>query len=244
MSPQPKQILKLKERTRLTPDIYEFVFTPTQKLKFAPGQYMEWTLGHNQPDARGNRRYFTLASSPTEQNLKLGVKFYKASSTFKKAMLALDRNSEVVASQIIGDFTLPQDPNQKCVFLAGGIGITPFRSMIKYLLDTRQRRPITLVYAAKTTDDIVYKEIFDRAEKELGIKVIYSLTDTTNVPASWRGNIGRITPETIMKQIPGNRNALFYLSGSRDMVDSFKATLHKLEIPGSNIVTDYFVGLA
>ncbi len=244
VSSQPKQILKLKEKTRLAPDIYEFVFTPTEKLKFAPGQYMEWTLGHDDPDVRGNRRYFTLASSPTEQNLKLGIKFYKASSTYKKAMLSLDRNSEVVASQIIGDFTLPQDPNQKCVFLAGGIGITPFRSMIKYLLDTRQHRLITLVYAAKTVDDIVYKDIFDRAEKELGINVIYTLTDTTNVPVSWRGDVGRITPDSLMKQISGSRNALFYLSGSRDMVDTFKLSLRKLEIPNSQIITDYFAGLA
>src|SRR5258706_2400617 len=244
VSPQPKQILKLKEKTRLAPDIYEFVFAPTQKLKFAPGQYMEWTLGHNNPDARGNRRYFTLASSPTEQNLKLGIKFYKASSTYKKAMLSLDRNSEVVASQIIGDFTLPQDPNQKCVFLAGGIGITPFRSMIKYLLDTRQHRLITLVYAAKTVDDIVYKDIFDRAEKELGINVIYTLTDTTNVPVSWRGAVGRISPDSLMKQISRSRNSLFYLSGSRDMVDTFKLSLRKLEIPNSQIITDYFAGLA
>ena len=244
VSPQPKQILKLKEKTRLSPDVYEFVFAPTQKLKFAPGQYMEWTLGHNDPDARGNRRYFTLASSPTEQNLKLGVKFYKESSSFKKAMLSLDRNSEMLVSQISGDFTLPQDPNQKCIFFAGGIGITPFRSMIKYLLDTRQRRPITLVYAAKTMDDIVYKDIFDRAEKELGIKVIYTLTDTTKAPASWKGNVGRITPEVIMKQIPGNRNALFYLSGSREMVDSFKESLNQMKIPKSQIITDYFAGLA
>jgi ferredoxin-NADP reductase len=243
VSPQPKLILKLKEKARLAPDIYEFVFAPAQKLKFAPGQYMEWTLGHDAPDDRGNRRYFTLASSPTEQNLKLGVKFYKASSSFKKAMLSLDRNSEVIASQITGDFTLPLDPNQKCVFLAGGIGITPFRSMIKYLLDTHQRRPITLVYAAKTVDDIVYKDVFDRAEKELGIKVIYTLTDATHIPSSWNGKIGHITPEMIAKQIPGNRNARFYLSGSRAMVDSFKDTLRKSEIPNSQIITDYFAGL-
>jgi ferredoxin-NADP reductase len=244
VSPQPKLILKLKERVRLTPDIYEFIFAPSQKLKFAPGQYMEWTLGHSAPDARGNRRYFTLASSPTEQNLKLGVKFYKASSSFKKALFDLDRNSEIVASQITGDFTLPLDPNQKCVFMAGGIGVTPFRSMIKYLLDTRQRRPITLVYAAKTVDDIVYKDVFDRAEKELGIKVIYTLTDTTNVPPSWNGKVGRITPELIIKQIPGNQNTHYYLSGSRAMVESFKGTLRELKIPNSHVITDYFAGLA
>ncbi|MEP7134895.1 MAG: RnfABCDGE type electron transport complex subunit D [Chloroflexota bacterium] len=244
VSPQPKLILKLKEKVRLSPDVYEFVFAPAQRLKFAPGQYMEWTLGHHDPDTRGNRRYLTLASSPTEQNLKVGVKFYKPSSSFKKAMFAMDRNTEIVASQITGDFTLPLDPNQRCVFLAGGIGITPFRSMIKYLLDTRQRRPITLIYAAKTTDDIVYKDLFDQAEKELGLKVIYTLTDSNNVPTSWKGNVGRITKEMILKQVPSTRSAHFYLSGSRAMIDSFKEALGELRIPNSQIITDYFAGLA
>ena len=244
VSPQTKLTLKLKEKTRIAPDVYEFVFASPRKFQFAPGQYMEWTLGHHDPDSRGNRRYFTMASSPTEQNLKLGVKFYKESSTFKKAMLAMNRDTEIVAAQIAGDFTLPLDPNQKCVFLAGGVGITPFRSMIKYLLDTHQRRPITLVYASKNIDEIVYKDVFDRAEKELGIKVIYTLTDSKNIPDTWKGSVGRITPEMIIKQVPGNRNALFYLSGSRAMVDSFKATLRKLELPASQIITDYFAGLA
>jgi ferredoxin-NADP reductase len=205
---------------------------------------MEWTLGHQDPDVRGNRRYFTMASSPTEQNLRLGVKFSKDSSSYKKAMLRLDRNAEITATQITGDFTLPSDPNQPCVFLAGGIGITPFRSMIKYLLDTRQRRPITIFYTARTVDDIVYKDLFDRAEKELGTKVIYTLTDKTNIPLSWKGNVGHLTPEMIIKQAPGNRSALFYLSGSRSMVEEFKDSLHKAGIPASQIVTDYFAGLA
>ena len=89
VSPKAKLTLKLKERARIAPDVYEFVFATPRKFSFVPGQYMEWTLGHNEPDSRGNRRYFTMASSPTEQNLRLGVKFDKKPSTFKKAMLSM-----------------------------------------------------------------------------------------------------------------------------------------------------------
>lgn len=244
VSPKGKLTLRLKEKVRIAPDIYEFVFAAPSKLNFAPGQYMEWTLGHNESDSRGNRRYFTMASSPTEQNLRLGVKFDKRPSTFKKAMLSMDRHTEIVASQIAGDFVLPEDRNQKCVFLAGGIGITPFRSMIKYMLDTHQRRPVTLIYSAKTIEDIVYKDIFDRAEKELGIKVVYNLTDTTNIPKSWTGKIGRIDTQTIKTVLPDYGNCLFYISGSRNMVDSYKDTLRQLGIRGDKIITDYFAGLA
>jgi len=244
VSPKGKLTLKLKEKVRIAPDVYEFVFAAPHRFKFSPGQYMEWTLGHNEPDSRGNRRYFTLASSPTEQNIRLGVKFDKKASSFKQAMLSMGRNTEIIASQITGDFVLPDDPNQKCVFLAGGIGVTPFRSMIKYLLDTHQRRPITMIYSARTVDDIVYKDVFDRAEKELGIKVIYNLTESDNIPKSWSGQIGRITSQMLRTLLTDYGSCSFYISGSRSMVDSYKNTLHKLGISGDHIITDYFAGLA
>ncbi len=243
-SPKTRLLLRLKETTRISPDTYEFVFTAPRKFSFKPGQYMEWTLGQEIADSRGNRRIFTLASAPTEHNLRLGIKFYKNSSTFKQTMLSMRKDSEIVASQLAGEFVLPYSSWQKCIFIAGGIGITPFRSMIKYLLDTRQRRPITLFYTNRTTNDIVYREIFDRAQQELGIRTIYAITDKHNAPQNWTGWVGRLTPELIRSTVPDFRNCMFYLSGPRGMVDSFKDTLHRLNIHSSHIKTDYFAGLA
>ena len=154
LSPKATQLLTLREKIQIAPDVYDFVFTPARRFAFVPGQYMEWTLGHSDPDGRGNRRYFTQSSS------------------FKHAMLAMDGQTEIVAAQLAGDFVLPSDPAQPCVCIAGGIGITPFRSMLKYLLDTRQRRPITLFYANRRVDDIVYRDVLDQAYYDLGIKTI------------------------------------------------------------------------
>ena len=243
VSPKKKLVLTLKERVRLSPDVYEFVFSPGRKFAYEPGQYMEWTLGHNEVDSRGNRRYFTLASAPTEHFLKLGVKISDRSSTFKRQLLSMDREHQIFASQLAGDFVLPKNQKQKCVFIAGGIGITPFRSMIKYLLDTRQRRPITIFYANRNAGEIVYKDIFDRAEKELGIKTIYTLTDAHSLPADWKGQIGRIKPEWIQKLVPRYQTCLFYLSGPVGMIQSFTDTLHQLGVKDSRIKTDYFSGL-
>ena len=172
------------------------------------------------------------------------MKFDQNPSTFKKAMLSLNRDSVLMASQLGGDFVLPDDPWQKCIFIAGGIGVTPFRSMIKYLLDRRQRRPITLFYASKRFEDIVYKDVFDRAQQELGIRTIYTVTDNRNLPAGWTGKVGRITPELIRATVPDYRNCIFYISGPRGMVDSFKDEIHRLGAPGLEIRTDYFAGLA
>ena len=92
---------------------------------------------------------------------------------------------------------LPLDPQQKCVLIAGGIGVTPFRSMIKYLLDTHQRRPLILFYANRTVHNVVYQDIFERAQQELGIKTVYTISDPTDLPYTWRWNVGYITPELI-----------------------------------------------
>lgn len=244
VSPKRRLVLRLKERNRLSPDTYEFVFPAPPKFRFRPGQYMEWTLAHPHPDDRGNRRFFTIASSPTEHNLRFAVKFDKKSSTFKRAMMAPGRDVSILASQLAGDFTLPDDPNQKCIFLAGGIGVTPFRSMIKYLLDEHQRRPITLFYAARSPDEFVYRDVFDRAQAELGIRTVYTITDPRVVPANWSGKTGRITPEMIKSVVPDYRQCVFYISGPRGMVDAFRDSVHGLGAEGIQIRTDYFAGLA
>lgn len=144
VSSKQKVVLQLRRKNKLAPGIIDFVFKSSQKLAFQPGQYMEFTLAHPRPDSRGNRRYFTLASSPTEEGVRLGVRFYQQGSSFKQALYRIDNRKKIITAQIAGDFTLPSDPAQKLVFIAGGIGITPFRSMLKYLLDTKQRRDIVL----------------------------------------------------------------------------------------------------
>jgi ferredoxin-NADP reductase len=242
VSPKAKLVLKLKEKVQLAPDIYDFIFTPSRQLAFAPGQYMEWTLGHADPDSRGNRRFFTLASSPTERDLRVGVKFYPKASSFKEAMLNMAPETEIVAGQLAGDFVLPDDPNQKCVFIAGGIGITPFRSMLQYLLDKGQRRPLVLFYANRTASDVVYWDVLNRAQKELGMRTIYTLTDLSQVPSWWKWQVGRITPEMIAREVPDYQNCLFYVSGPQSMVDSFKTTLRALNVARSQIKTDFFPG--
>ncbi len=243
VSPKRRLTLRLRKRVRLAPDIMEFVFRPTQKLAFAPGQYMEFTLGHPQIDKRGNRRYFTLASSPTEDQIRLGVRFYPQGSSFKRALARLDGRSDVLAGQLAGDFTLPEDASRKLAFIAGGIGITPFRSMLKYLLDTRQQRDIAVLYANSAPQDIVYQDVLTDAQARLGARVIYTLTDPTQVPRGWQGAQGRIDERMIAAAIPDYRERAFYLSGPPPMVRATEAALHRLGVPRSHIKTDYFPGL-
>ncbi|MGE5140208.1 MAG: hypothetical protein ACM3JD_12155, partial [Rudaea sp.] len=130
------------------------------------------------------------------------------------------------------------------VFIAGGIGITPFRSMIQYLLDIQQPRPITVLYASATPEGFVYVDVLERARRELGIKTVYTVTDATRLPASWRGRVGRITPQMLRSEVPDLYQCTFYISGPRTMVESFRRSLNSLHIRNSHIKTDFFSGLA
>lgn len=244
ISPKEKLLLTLKEKIQIAPDIYDFVFGVSQRFNFLPGQYMEWTYAHKNPDSRGTRRYFTIAASPTEGNLRIGVKFYPNGSSFKKNLLAMQNKEQIVASQLSGEFTLPKDVSKKLCFIAGGIGITPFRSMVKSLLDTNQKRNIVLLFSNKLASDIVYDNIFDKAFQKLGIKTVYVLTDTADVPKEWSGRVGFIDAKVIQEEVPDYLDRIFYISGPHSMVDAFEKVLKGLGIAGNQIKIDFFPGYA
>lgn len=242
VSPKYRLLLHLVARRRLTQDTYEFAFAADRPMRFRPGQYMEWTLPHRGSDTRGARRYFTLASSPTERELKLGVKFYSPASSFKKALAALGEGGVIAASSLAGDFTLPKNKEKKLAFIAGGIGITPYRSMLQYLLDTKERRDITLLYGMRAPADVAYGDVIARAQSELGAKVAYAYSDLTPEAAAAAGAHKLFDAAAIAKEVPDYRERVFYVSGPQGMVAALRATLAGMGVAGRNIKTDYFPG--
>lgn len=251
LSPKSKHVLTLVQKNEVGKNLYDLSFTPDTPIRFKPGQYMEWTLGHNHVDGRGNRRYFTIASSPTEPDVHLGVKFADPSSSFKERLLNMKLGEAVVAGQLAGDFTLPHDPKEKLVFIAGGIGVTPFRSMVKYLVDKQEKRNVALFYAVKFANEIAYQDIFDEATEKIGMKIIYVITDQTNGAVAEKTPTnttaaktysGRIDVGLISREVPDFTERTFYISGPRAMVDAFTKTLSDLGIPKNRIKTDFFPG--
>jgi len=247
VSPKGKHVLTLQKKEKVSDDIYHFTFASDKKLSFRPGQYLEWTLGAEdaasgtKTDGRGNRRYFTIASSPTEDTLQLGVKFYEPSSSFKRALLAMKPGNTIVAGTLAGEFTLPKDPKRKLTFIAGGIGITPFRSMIKDLVDRNEKRDAILFYSNRNADEIAYRDVFDDAERKIGMRTIY-ITTGGGTPNANEGN--RLTANTIKKEIPDYGERMFYLSGTHAMTNAFEKILRDMGVPRSHIKTDFFPGFA
>ena len=236
--------LKLKKIVTLAPDTSEFVFEPDRPLAFRAGQYLEWTIESKKSDNRGNRRYFTIASSPTEKEIMLGVKFYEKPSTFKTALGQMKEGDKIIGSQLSGDFVLPRNKNKKLVFIAGGIGVTPFRSMIKYLIDTSEKRDITLIYANRTEEDIAYKNILDMATKVFGLKVVYVISSQKDKTKKWEGRVGFVNDKLIQEEIADFKDRTFYISGPPSMVAGVEKTIKSLGVGSSRIKTDFFPGFA
>jgi ferredoxin-NADP reductase/Na+-translocating ferredoxin:NAD+ oxidoreductase RnfD subunit len=231
--------LTLRETREIARGTREFVFDVPRPIQFAAGQYIEWTLPHPKPDARGNRRFFTIAASPTESVVRLGVRGAEKSSSFKKRLFELKPGERVIAGHVAGDFMLPQDAGEKLVFVAGGIGSTPFRSMIQYLADTKEKRDIVFFYANKTTDDIAYKDFFETTGAGAGVNMVHVLAEPG---PEWTGEKGFMTAEMIKKYVPDFLERRFYLSGPNAMVTSYRKLLLSMGVSRSNIVTDYFPG--
>lgn len=241
ISPNYRLQLFLQSKIQLSKDTFLFGFKKPTDFNFLPGQYMEWTLPHPKSDSRGNRRYFSISSSPTEKEITMTVKFYDKASSYKTELINLENSKQIVGAQVAGDFVLPKDLKMPMVFIAGGVGIAPFRSMIKYIIDKNLQANIILLFTNRTKEDILFADVFAKAAAN-GVKTIYNLTDVQNVPINWQGSTGHITSEKIKQLIPDYLKRFYYLSGPQLMVQNFEDELTKSGIPKKQIKTDFFPG--
>jgi ferredoxin-NADP reductase/Na+-translocating ferredoxin:NAD+ oxidoreductase RnfD subunit len=220
--------LKFIRRVQEADGIYSYLFSMPKDFRFKAGQYMEWTVAHNKTDARGNRRYLTIASSPTEPGLMFTIKHPQPASAFKQKLDELKPGETILASRLAGEFILPPDTSKKIAFLAGGIGVTPFRSMIKYAIDKKQPRDMALLYSANSPDELSFQKLFENA-KEAGLTPHY-VTD------------GHIDQTRIKSLLPDYKERTFYISGPYGFVNAVHNALLELGVAGKQIVTDYFPG--
>jgi glycine betaine catabolism B len=233
-------VMTLTRKEELAQNTVGYWFEAHPPVAFQAGQYLEWSLPHLHADARGVRRYFTIASSPTESHLLLASRHADPSSSYKKALHGLKAGDTVTAMNLGGSFVLPAKPT-KCVFIAGGIGVTPFRSHIKWLLDTKNSDyDIVLLYSNKTKADIAFTDLFSSAEKQLPFRTVYALTDEKS--HGWHGITGYIDEKVIREQVPDFAERMFYISGPEPMVQAFDKMLGSMGIKKSRIKRDFFPG--
>lgn len=229
VAPASGSMVRLRRITKLSPFYYELAFDKPEPrlLRFEPGQYLEWTLPHAKADDRGNRRTFSIASAPAEDELRIAIKRADKGSSFKRALLALRPGQRVRVAHVAGNFTLPDDSERPLVFIAGGIGITPFRSMVQQIVSAGQKRDITLIYMASRKQDFVYKDVLKAAEAT-GLRTHYV--------------VGQASAQAIRAAAPHLARSRIYISGPDAMVTMYHQQLRQLGMSPASIVTDHFSG--
>src|SRR4029453_13075531 len=192
-------------------------------VDFLPGQYF-WVelpdLGHE--DERGLRRHISIVTSPNEHGV-LGLATRIRDSAFKQTLKELDVGDEVVVEDPKGDFHLPEDTSKEYVFIAGGIGITVLRCMLKYISEEGLPYRITLLYSNRDRESAAFFEELQELERQIdGLRVIFTMTEDPN----WDGETRRIDTGFVREHASGDLSACTYIvSGPPGMVNGVADTL-------------------
>ncbi len=225
-------VLKLVKKIEETSDVVSFIFEPEEAFSWVPGQYLKYKLEDPEADDRGVTRYFTIASAPVEGHIQITTRVFEKSSTFKKGLQGMEVGGKIEADGPRGSFIYPDLENNitldlEVIFIAGGIGVTPFRSILVNL-DSKYLNPkITLLYANRDNSQIPFKDLFDQfSHKNDGLKIIYQE--------------GPITPEVLQPLL--NPEVVYYVSGPEPMVENIVKMLEDQDIMKSKIKTDFFPG--
>jgi ferredoxin-NADP reductase len=222
-----------------------FYFKPDKPFYFTAGQYTSLTIPHDNPDRRGLTRTMTVSSSPSSPTIGFTTRFspHNNNRTYKKALLALKPGDAAAITNPMGDLVLPLDDSVPLIFVAGGLGIASYISMMHWLVEQKDVRDVTLLYAVRSTDDIIFQDIFD-AYSSIGrsIRVLYT-TDHKIAEYPWNGIVkkARLTSKEIMQYV--QPTSQIYISGAEHMVEQlYHELLDMYKIPQYRIAFDYFEG--
>lgn len=220
--------LPFVKKEQVAKDTYTFYFDRKNiQFDFTPGQYVRIELPHDADD-RGTTRYFTISSSPlTKEYLTITTKVIK--STFKKTLFHLEKGTKVTFFGPMGWFLLPKDEEEEKVFIAGGIGVTPFHSLLTLLQDEKLAAPITLIAAFLGKEHAVfYDELRKVSSNNSEITTIYTFS--------------RVSEEIIKKHVAHLEKPVYYVVGSEKMVSATKKILIDLGVDEEKIQTEDFTG--
>lgn len=211
-----------------------------REVDFQPGQYFFVTLpdiGHQ--DEKGLRRHITAVTSPNERGV-LGLCTRVRDTAFKRTLAELPVGAEVDVEEPKGDFVLPKETDQPFVFIAGGIGITVFRSMLRYIAEEGLPHRVTLVYSNRDQESAAFLDELSALERDNpNLRLVLTMTDD---PA-WEGETRRIDAELLRDHLEGDLGSFTYLiAGPPAMVEAMEKTLRDAAVPEEQIRPERFSG--
>lgn len=237
------QSLPLLRKEYITPHIVALSFDKNEyPFDFFPGQYVTITLPITPTDGNGATRDFTIASSPTEKDV-LMIVTKEGITDAKKALTNLTIGEAVTFTKPQGGFYLREQITTPRILISGGIGITPFLSMIKYTIDKQLHIPVTLLASFSLSEEAIFYDKLAMISKDHPeIKIMYTISRHDATKEKTHQEIGRISQEMIEKYGGDMKNSLFMIAGSPEMVDSTQEVLIQMGIEEKNIQSEQFPG--
>lgn len=210
-----------------------------QDVQFKAGQYFFLTLPNLiYPDERGPRRHFSIVNSPNEKGI-LTMTTRLSDSGFKKTVQELPIGSEIEVGPIAGSFVLPDNFDQPLVLIAGGIGITPFMSILRYVAEEKLPFNITLIYSNRNQGSTAFLNELEELSKLIPqFKLVLTMTEDN----AWGGEKRRVDAQFLKDYTNGLINPYFFVVGPPVMTEAVVGELKKIGILDQNIKIEKFTG--
>jgi ferredoxin-NADP reductase len=222
-------------------------------FNYTAGQFAFFDIGGVYNDPKGPIRHFTISSSPTEDFIMITTRI--RDSPYKQRLSTLEEGSKVKVRGPEGQFVLHEDYSKPAVFLSGGIGVTPFRSMLKYATDKQLPVKIIMFDSNRNRSNILFRKEFDDwANRNKNLKIMYTISEdevleheqsSSAAKNDWKGEYGRIDKAMILKYVDSNilDSSIFYICGPPSMLKAMQTLLQtEIGIPKERIKVEEFTG--
>ena len=238
----PTHTVGLLGREEIAKGTYAFRFEKPDGFEFKPGQYVSMRLiDPPETDNEGTSRSFSIASAPHEASLMFATRI--RATAMKRVLNSLRPGAEVKITGPFGSFTLDPDSSRPAALLAGGIGITPFRSIAVHAAHESLPHRLLLFYSNRTPEDAAFLEELQTLETQnRNYKLITTMTEIERLPQSWKGERGRIDRRMLGRHLEGLPAPIYYVVGPPGLVRGLRKMLESAGIDSASMRTEEFVG--
>lgn len=236
------QTVKLKDRDEVAESTLAFRFERPPGWTFKAGQTVDITLVDPQNDESGDdTRTFSIASPPNEETLMVATRM--RDSSFKRTLGSLPLGTAVKIKGPFGNFLLHNNPAKTAVLITGGIGVTPFRSMVFRAANEKLSHRIFLFYSNRRPEDSAFLKELETLEKENpNYKLIATMTQMEKSSLPWHGETGHIDKEMLSRYLKDAPSPVYYIAGPPGMVKGLRGTLEKAGVDNDDIRAEDFSG--
>jgi ferredoxin-NADP reductase len=234
--------VKLKRRQEIASGTMAFHFEKPQGFSYTAGQFGDVTLANPpETDTEGNTRTFTLASAPYEGDLMVATRM--RDTAFKRVLKTMALGTEVSLNAPDGSLTLHSDARIPAVFLSGGIGVTPVRSIVLQATHDKLPHKIVLFDSNRRPEDAAFlDELAEAQKRNPNFTLIGTMTEMEKSSQVWRGETGYVTQAMLLKSVHDLSLPIFYISGPPAMVAAMRKVLDDSGVKGDKIRTEEFAG--